>query len=85
MAWINPCAVHLVYGGCIDELFTVGCSEDCGGRACCMDELFMRGDSRENVGTCRAVCEDRLLMCDGCGGKDGCESELFVWRFQRMW
>ena len=59
------------------ELFTVGCSEDCGGRACCMDELFMQGDSRESGGTCRAVCEDRLLMCDGCGGKDGCESELF--------
>ena len=32
---MDPCAVHLVYGGCIDELFTVGCSEDCGGRACC--------------------------------------------------
>ena len=36
-------------------------------------------------GTCRAVYEDRLLMCDGCDGKDGCESELFVWWFQRMW
>ena len=38
----------------------------------------MRGDSIESCGTCRAVCEDRLLMCDDCGGKDGCESELFM-------
>ena len=68
-----------------DKLFTVDHSEDCGGRACCMDELFIRGDSRESGGTCRAICEDRLLMSDGCGGKDGCESELFVWWFQRMW
>ena len=53
-------------------------SEDCDGKACCTGELFMRGDSIKICGTCRAVCEDRLLMCDDCGGKEDCESELFV-------
>ena len=75
---MSACAVSGGCGSCIDELFTVDWSEDCDGKACCTGELFMRGDSIKICGTCRAVCEDRLLMCDDCGGKDDCESELFM-------
>ena len=75
---MSACAVSGGCGSCIDELFTVDWSEDCDGKACCTGELFMRGDSIKICGTCRAVCEDRLLMCDYCGGKDDCESELFM-------
>ena len=75
---VSACAVSDGCGSCIDELFTVDWSEDCDGKACCTGELFMRGDSIKICGTCRAVCEDRLLMCDYCGGKDDCESELFM-------
>ena len=65
--------LHVLCGSC-----TVDCSEGCDGKACCIGELFIGGDSRESCGTCRAVCEDRLLMFDDCASEGGHESELFM-------
>ena len=38
---VSACAVSGGCGSFINELFTVDWSEDCGGRACCMHELFV--------------------------------------------